>query len=159
MSAVDKHQDLIRLSVATAGNEHRLGGHEAPPAIITMFLGDEITNVLENLSLGKENLNKAKRMTNINMKFVADFNSDANDRNRTSPFAFTGNKFEFRMPGSSMNLACVNTIINTAIADELKQVCDELAKNHSIEAIKRTIIKLYKTHKRIVFNGNGYDKD
>jgi glutamine synthetase len=159
MSAVDKYQDLLRLSVATAGNEHRLGGHEAPPAIITMFLGDEISNILKNLSIGKQNSKKTNRMTNISMKFITDFRSDTSDRNRTSPFAFTGNKFEFRMPGSSINLACVNTILNTALAEELKIICDELEHKNNIENIKNEIIKLYKNHERILFNGNGYDRD
>ncbi|MDR0825870.1 MAG: glutamine synthetase III [Mycoplasmataceae bacterium] len=158
MSAVDKYQDLLRLSVATAGNEHRLGGNEAPPAIITMFLGEEISGILKNMSLGKQHNKKINRMTNISMKFITDFNSDTSDRNRTSPFAFTGNKFEFRMPGSSINLACVNTILNTALADELKLATNELEKNSSTEAIKKKIVQLYNAHERILFNGNGYEK-
>jgi glutamine synthetase len=159
MSAVDKHQDLMRISVATAGNEHRLGGNEAPPAIVTMFLGDQITEILESIADAKVYYHKEQKITTHGVKFVANFTSDTSDRNRTSPFAFTGNKFEFRMPGSSMNLSCVNIMINTAFADVLSQVCDELEKASNKEkAIKDKIAELFKKHRRILFNGNGYSE-
>jgi glutamine synthetase len=159
MAAVDNHQDLLRISVATAGNEHRLGGNEAPPAIVTMFLGDQITEILEAMADAKVYYKKEPKTTAHGVKFVANFNSDSSDRNRTSPLAFTGNKFEFRMPGSSMNLSCVNIMLNTAFADTLQQVCDELeqeSKPNIKAAIKRKIIALFKEHRRILFNGNGY---
>jgi glutamine synthetase len=159
MAAVDMHQDLLRISVANAGNEHRLGGNEAPPAIITMYLGEHITEILEAMSDAKVYYKKETKVTSHGVKFVANFNSDTSDRNRTSPFAFTGNKFEFRMPGSSMNLSCVNIMINASFADVLQEVCDELEKNNKENlnnAIKEKIIKLFKKHRRILFNGNGY---
>jgi glutamine synthetase len=157
MSAVDLHQDILRISVASPGNEHRLGANEAPPAIISMFLGEHISSILE--SFPNFNTSKKVALTSRNIKFIANFDSDTSDRNRTSPFAFTGNKFEFRMPGSSINLSCVNTMLNTAFADVLMNVCDELDNNHSETNIKKLITTLYKKHKRILFSGNGYSKE
>jgi glutamine synthetase len=159
MAAVDIHQDLLRISVANAGNEHRLGGNEAPPSIITMFLGDQITEILEAMADAKVYYKKEVKLSSHGVKFVANFNNDTSDRNRTSPFAFTGNKFEFRMPGSSMNLSCVNIMINTAFADTIQQICNEIEKadkSNFDEIIKNKIIELFKKHRRILFNGNGY---
>jgi glutamine synthetase len=157
MAAVDKHQDLLRISVATAGNEHRLGGNEAPPAIVTMFIGNQIMEILESLSGAKVYQKKAVRVSSHGVRFVANFDNDASDRNRTSPFAFTGNKFEFRMPGSSMNLSGVNVVINTIVADTLMEVCDEIEKaDDKQKAIIKKIEELFKKHNRILFNGNGY---
>jgi glutamine synthetase len=161
IAAVDNYQDLLRISVANAGNEHRLGGNEAPPAIVTMFLGDHITEILEALADAKVYYKKETKSTSHGVKFVANFDNDASDRNRTSPLAFTGNKFEFRMPGSSMNLSCVNIMLNTAFADTLQQVCDELEKVNKPnlqKAIENKIIELFKKHRRILFSGNGYSQ-
>jgi glutamine synthetase len=159
LAAVDLHQDLLRISIATPGNEHRLGGNEAPPAIVTIFLGEQITDILESMVNTKAYATKALRPTAHGVKFIANFNNDTSDRNRTSPLAFTGNKFEFRMPGSSMNLSCVNIMLNTIFADVLQQVCDELetAKNKD-EAIFKKIVELFKKHRRILFNGDGYSQ-
>jgi glutamine synthetase len=157
MAAVDTHQDLLRISVATAGNEHRLGGNEAPPGIVTMFLGKQITEILESLSDAKSYSKQAIRSTSHGVKFIANFDNDTSDRNRTSPMAFTGNKFEFRMPGSSMNLSGVNIALNTALADVLENVCTEIEQSNDKEqAIKLAIATIFKKHHRILFNGNGY---
>jgi glutamine synthetase len=161
MAAVDKHQDLLRISVANAGNEHRLGGNEAPPAIVTMFLGNQITEILEAMADAKVYYKKEVKVSAHGVKFVANFNNDTSDRNRTSPLAFTGNKFEFRMPGSSMNLSCVNIMINTAFADTLQEVCDDIERSNKSDikkAIEHKIIELFKKHRRILFNGNGYSQ-
>ncbi len=158
IKAVDDYQDLLRLSVATAGNDHRLGANEAPPAVISIFLGDELTEVLEAIENDTPYAGgKAERMQ-LGVSVLPQFRKDTTDRNRTSPFAFTGNKFEFRMLGSSNSISCANIHLNAAVAEVLRQFADSLEKaddfNTELHAlIKKTITE----HKRIIFNGNGYD--
>ena len=157
--AVDEHQDLLRLSVATAGNDHRLGANEAPPAIISMFLGDEITDLLETLASDREYSNHVGNKLSAGVDSVPVIYEDTTDRNRTSPFAFTGNKFEFRSLGSSLNIACPNIMINAAVADVLNAFADKLEKVKPSEFKKaaRELIKSeYIAHRRIVFNGDNY---
>ncbi|MBD5132636.1 MAG: glutamine synthetase type III [Clostridiales bacterium] len=159
IKAVDEHQDLLRLSVASAGNDHRLGANEAPPAIISMFLGDEITDLLETLAQGKEYSNHVGAKLSTGVEAVPVIYEDTTDRNRTSPFAFTGNKFEFRSLGSSINIACSNIMINAAVADVLNGFADELEKIKKTEfekAAKALIKREYIAHRRIVFNGDNY---
>ena len=158
IKAVDEYQDMLRLSVASAGNDHRLGSHEAPPAIISMFLGDELTALLDSIEQGTGYDAKEKVQMKVGVHVLPRFPKDTTDRNRTSPFAFTGNKFEFRMPGSSLSVAGPNIVLNTAVAEVLCGFAEELEgaedfENALHELIKRTI----KEHKRIIFNGNGYD--
>ena len=158
IKAVDDYQDLLRISVATAGNDHRLGANEAPPAVVSIFLGDELNAVLEAI----ENDTPYQGVTKTTMKLGSDvlpkFNRDTTDRNRTSPFAFTGNKFEFRMLGSSNSIACANIMLNTAVAESLKIYADRLEGVADFEtALHEMIKKTIKDHKRIIFNGNGYD--
>ncbi len=159
VKAVDEHQDLLRLSVATAGNDHRLGANEAPPSIISMFLGDEITELLENISKGKEFNNRVGNPLSTGVASVPVFIEDTTDRNRTSPFAFTGNKFEFRSLGASLNIACPNVMINAAVADALNEYADRLGKVKPAE-LKSAVLELirteYEKHKRIIFNGDNY---
>ena len=157
IKAVDEYQDLLRLSVATAGNDHRLGANEAPPAVISIFLGDELEGVLDAI----ENDTAYKGSENAKMKLGVDvlpeFKKDATDRNRTSPFAFTGNKFEFRMLGSSNSIACANIMLNSSVAEVLKEFADKLEKSADFEKDLHELIKsTIKDHKRIIFNGNGY---
>jgi glutamine synthetase len=159
IAGVDEYADLLRLSVATASNDHRLGGNEAPPAIISIFLGEEISSILEAMITHKDYTRKNSALAKHGVKFVADFTGDRSDRNRTSPFAFTGTKFEFRMPGSSMNISCANIMLNTAVADVIQRTCDALEKTPSQENIKSMIAKLYTEHKRILFDGNGYSAE
>jgi glutamine synthetase len=160
MAAVDTYQDLLRIAVASAGNDHRLGGHEAPPAIITIFLGDETTEILSTLAKNQEFKPQKNVKTEHGIKYIASFDKDHSDRNRTSPFAFTGNKFEFRMPGSAMDIATCNTVLNTAVAEILGQVSDRLEKNdHPKNMVKDIIIELFNKHQRILFNGNGYSEE
>ena len=157
--AVDERQDLLRLSVATAGNDHRLGANEAPPAIISMFLGDELTDLLETVASGKEFSNHGGNKLSTGVESVPVIFEDSTDRNRTSPFAFTGNKFEFRSLGSSLNIACPNIMINAAVADVLNDFADKLEKASADEfekAATALIKKEYLAHKRIVFNGDNY---
>lgn len=159
IKAVDEHQDLLRLSVASAGNDHRLGANEAPPAIISMFLGDEITDLLETLAADKEYNNHVGNKLSTGVESVPLIYEDTTDRNRTSPFAFTGNKFEFRSLGSSLNIACPNIMINAAVADALNEFADALEKVKSADfkAQATTLIKNeYIKHRRIVFNGDNY---
>ncbi|MCH5155723.1 MAG: glutamine synthetase III [Clostridiales bacterium] len=159
IKAVDEHQDLLRLSVASAGNDHRLGANEAPPAIISMFLGDEITDLLETLALGKEYKNRVGGKLSTGVESVPVIFEDTTDRNRTSPFAFTGNKFEFRSLGSALNIACPNIMINAAVADALNEFADELGKVKADEfkaAALALIKREYIAHRRIVFNGDNY---
>lgn len=159
IKAVDCHQDLLRLSVASAGNDHRLGAHEAPPAIISMFLGDEITDLLEKIASGKEYNNHVGNKLSTGVESVPIIYEDTTDRNRTSPFAFTGNKFEFRSLGSSLNIACPNIMINAAVADVLNEFADKLEKVKPSEfkkAAAELIKSEYIAHKRIVFNGDNY---
>lgn len=157
IKAVDEYQDLLKVSVSTAGNDHRLGGNEAPPAIISIFLGDELTAVLESIEGGSTYENRHKGVMAVGVDVIPVFPKDTTDRNRTSPFAFTGNKFEFRMVGSKLSIADPNLVLNTIVAEELSQFADLLEKADDFtEALntllKDTIIK----HKRIIFNGNNY---
>ena len=157
IQAVDDYQDLIRLSAATPGNDHRLGADEAPPAIVSMFLGDELEELIYAIADDSSYIDKAKKTMDLGVPSVPTFRYDSTDRNRTSPFAFTGNKFEFRMVGSSQNIAMANVMINTAVAKSLKDIANELDGAESVEIGARAIIKkIFKEHRRIVFNGNGY---
>ena len=157
IKAIDDYQDLIRLSAATPGNDHRLGADEAPPAIVSMFLGDELEELVDAIAYDSDYIDKAKKTMDLGVPSVPTFRYDSTDRNRTSPFAFTGNKFEFRMVGSSQNIAMANVMINTAVAKSLKDFADELEGVESIENGARAIIKkTLREHRRIVFNGNGY---
>ena len=158
IKAVDEYQDLLRLSVATAGNDHRLGANEAPPAIISIFLGDELTQILEAIESDSVYDGKEKEVMKIGTSTLPKFPKDTTDRNRTSPFAFTGNKFEFRMPGSSSSVAGCNIVLNTVIAEVLSQFANTLEKAEDFNvALHNLIQKTIQEHKRIIFNGNGYD--
>ena len=158
IKAVDEYQDLLRISVASAGNDHRLGANEAPPAIISIFLGDELSEILECIEQGKPYGKHEKEKMQIGVTVLPDFNKDTTDRNRTSPFAFTGNKFEFRMLGSNESIACANVFLNTVVAEELSQFADILEKSKDFKGdLHDLILKTIKEHKRIIFNGNGYD--
>lgn len=158
IKAVDEYQDMLRVSVASAGNDHRLGANEAPPAVVSMFLGTELTEVLEAIEKDQPYGGKEKEILKIGVHTLPKFPKDATDRNRTSPFAFTGNKFEFRMLGSSSSVSCTNVVLNTAVAEELKQFADALeAAEDFEEALHELIKKTITEHKRIIFNGNGYD--
>ncbi len=158
IKAVDEHQDLLRLAVATAGNDHRLGANEAPPAIISIFLGDELTAILESIENDTPYDTIGKELMKIGADVLPKFTKDTTDRNRTSPFAFTGNKFEFRMPGSALSVAQPNIMLNTVIADVLDEFADYLETSQDFEADLHTLIQnTLKEHKRIIFNGNGYD--
>ena len=158
IKAVDDYQDLLRLSVATAGNDHRLGANEAPPAVVSMFLGDELNGVLEAIEKDIPYEGAEKTQMKLGVDVLPKFNRDTTDRNRTSPFAFTGNKFEFRMLGSSNSIACANMMLNSAVAESLKIYADRLEKAENFEETLHAMIrKTIKDHKRIIFNGNGYD--
>ncbi|MBR3483655.1 MAG: glutamine synthetase III [Lachnospiraceae bacterium] len=158
IKAVDEYQDLLRLSVATAGNDHRLGANEAPPAVISIFLGDELNGILEAIEKDKPYTGVEKKQMKLGVDVLPRFNRDTTDRNRTSPFAFTGNKFEFRMLGSSNSIACANIMLNSCVAETLKVYADQLEKSKNFEAdLHKLIQKTIKEHKRIIFNGNGYD--
>lgn len=158
IKAVDDYQDLLRVSVATAGNDHRLGANEAPPAIVSIFLGDELNAILEAIETDTPYRGMEKTKMKLGVKVLPRFNKDTTDRNRTSPFAFTGNKFEFRMVGSSDSIACANMMLNTAVAESLKIFADELEGEEDFEtALHGLIQRTIKEHKRIIFNGNGYD--
>ena len=157
IKAVDEYQDLLRLSVASAGNDHRLGANEAPPAIISMFLGDELTEILESIENDSDYAEKPKSLMEIGVHVLPSFVKDTTDRNRTSPFAFTGNKFEFRMLGSTLNIAGPNIVLNTIVAEELGQFADILEKTDDFALTLNTLIKeTIRDHKRIIFNGNNY---
>ncbi len=158
IKAVDDYQDLLRLSVATAGNDHRLGANEAPPAVVSIFLGDELSAVLEAIETGKPYRGTEKTQMKLGVDVLPKFNRDTTDRNRTSPFAFTGNKFEFRMLGSSNSIACANIMLNSAVAESLKIYADRLEGAEDFEtALHEMIRKTIRDHKHIIFNGNGYD--
>ena len=158
IKAVDDYQDLLRLSVATAGNDHRLGANEAPPAVVSIFLGDELNGVLEAIENDTSYAGTEKTQMKLGVNVLPKFNRDTTDRNRTSPFAFTGNKFEFRMLGSSNSIACANIMLNSAVAESLKIYADRLEKAEDFEsALHEMIRKTIKDHKHIIFNGNGYD--
>ncbi len=154
---MDEHQDLLRISVASAGNDHRLGANEAPPAIVSMFLGDELTDILESIENDADYSQKDRVEMKVGVHILPRFPKDNTDRNRTSPFAFTGNKFEFRMLGSELSISGPNIVLNTIVAEELSQFADELEQAQDFgaalhELIRRTISE----HKRIIFNGNNY---
>ena len=158
VQAVDNYQDLLRLSVATAGNDHRLGANEAPPAVISIFLGDELTAVLDAIETDTPYSGTEKTVLKLGVHVLPKFTRDTTDRNRTSPFAFTGNKFEFRMVGSSDSIACANIMLNAAMAETLKEFADRLESVSDFESALHDLIKeTIKAHKRIIFNGNGYD--
>ena len=159
LKAVDDYQDLLRIAVATAGNDHRLGANEAPPAVLSVFLGDELTAVLEAIENDKPYSGRKKTQLKLGVDVLPLFQKDTTDRNRTSPFAFTGNKFEFRMLGSSNSIACANIMLNAAVAESLKQYADRLEGTEDFNtALHLMIKKTIKDHKRIIFNGNGYDE-
>ncbi len=158
IKAVDDYQDLLRLSVATAGNDHRLGANEAPPAVISIFLGDELTSILESIENDTLYVEQEKTQMQIGVTVLPHFARDTTDRNRTSPFAFTGNKFEFRMPGSTLSISGPNIVLNTIVAEALSQFADVLDSSDSFNDTLEALIKdTIKAHKRIIFNGNGYD--
>ena len=160
IKAVDDYQDLLRLSVATAGNDHRLGANEAPPAVVSMFLGDELNGVLEAIEKDIPYEGAEKTQMKLGVDVLPKFNRDTTDRNRTSPFAFTGNKFEFRMVGSRDSVAECNVVINTIVAEAFSDACDRLEKAEDFELAVHDLIKEYATeHQRIVFNGNGYSEE
>ena len=160
IKAVDEYSDLLRVSVATAGNDHRLGANEAPPAIVSMFLGEQLTQILDDIKNGKRTIDQAIAVLETGVNSLPIINKDATDRNRTSPFAFTGNKFEFRMPGSAQSIAGINIVINTIVANSLSEFADILEASEDpdrtiMELIKDTIAK----HDRIIFNGNNYSEE
>ena len=158
LKAVDKYQDLLRASVATAGNDHRLGANEAPPAVVSVFLGDELTGILEAIEKEKPYSAHEKTVMKLGVHALPRFTRDTTDRNRTSPFAFTGNKFEFRMLGSSNSIACANIMLNASVASVLEEFADRLEKAKNFNTALHNLIKTtIAEHKRIIFNGNGYD--
>ncbi len=160
IKAVDEHQDLLRLSTATAGNDHRLGANEAPPAIVSMFLGEELTDIFEAIEKEEEYHPHKSALMGTGVDVLPDIPKDNTDRNRTSPFAFTGNKFEFRMVGSNQSIAGINIVLNTVYADVLMQFADRLEKADDFNAELHCLIReTYHNHKRIVFNGDGYSDD
>ncbi len=159
LQAVDEYQDLLRISVAGASNDHRLGGSEAPPAILSVFLGDEITGILDSIENGTPYESGEKVQFKVGVHVLPRFPKDTSDRNRTSPFAFTGNKFEFRMVGSSQSISEANIILNTAVADVLRRYADELEGTADFESALHELIKRsIREHRRIIFNGNGYEE-
>ena len=158
IQAVDDYQDLLRISVASAGNDHRLGANEAPPAIVSIFLGDELSSILEAIDSGSAYGAREKMQMKVGVHVIPHFPKDTTDRNRTSPFAFTGNKFELRMLGSSQSVSDANTMLNTAVAESLRKYADILeTASDFTAAVHELILKVVKEHKRIIFNGNGYD--
>ncbi|MBE6563208.1 MAG: glutamine synthetase type III [Ruminococcaceae bacterium] len=160
IAAVDDYQDLLRISVATAGNDHRLGAAEAPPAVVSIFLGEELTAVLEAIEKGDIYHEETKSVMKLGVHVLPKFPKDTSDRNRTSPFAFTGNKFEFRMPGSALSIASPNIMLNTAVAEELSLFADELEKAEDFESALNALIRRVITeHKRIIYSGNGYTEE
>ncbi|MEE0855688.1 MAG: glutamine synthetase III [Ruminococcus sp.] len=160
IKAVDEYQDLLRITVASAGNDHRLGANEAPPAIISMYLGDDLGALVESIIEGKDYKSHMAAKIETGVDALPDFKKDNSDRNRTSPFAFTGNKFEFRALGSSLNIACPNYILNTMVAEELSQFCEALGDSADIEADAKALVKKVLTeHRRIIFNGDNYSDE
>ena len=158
ITAVDKYAKLMRLSVASAGNDHRLGANEAPPAIVSVFLGDELERVVRDIIDGGESAVGGQAKIELGVTTLPVFPKDNTDRNRTSPFAFTGNRFEFRMPGSSQSIGCINMMLNTAVADVFKEFADELEGAEDFQKALNALIKRELTaHQRVIFNGNGYD--
>ena len=159
IKGVDEYQDLLRISVASAGNDHRLGACEAPPAIISMFLGDELTGILEAIEEDRPYQGVQRKTLETGVHVLPDLNMDTTDRNRTSPFAFTGNKFEFRSLGSAISIACPNIMLNTIAAEEFRQFADELEGSGDLERDARAIVRrVMREHKRILFNGDGYSQ-
>ncbi len=162
IKGVDEYQDLLRISVASAGNDHRLGANEAPPAIISIYLGEELTSILQAIEEGREYVDQIDKKLELGVSALPQIAKDSTDRNRTSPFAFTGNKFEFRMLGSNLNISCPNTILNTIVAEELDQFATELEcypKEMMTEALIGIVRRTLKEHNRIVFSGNGYSEE
>ena len=160
ITAVDKYQDLLRISVASAGNDHRLGANEAPPAIVSMFIGEELESILSSIERGAKYSEIKAEVLKITSGLIPKFDKDKTDRNRTSPFAFTGNKFEFRMVGSDMSVSAANVVINTIVSDVLSDFADELSSAKDFDsAVNEIIRKSYSAHKRIVFNGNNYSDE
>ena len=159
IQAVDDYQDMLRISVASAANDHRLGANEAPPAVVSMFLGTELESILDAIENEAPYGSVKKEQIKVGVHVLPKFPKDSTDRNRTSPFAFTGNKFEFRMPGSSASISGVNVVLNAAVAESLRQYADILEQADNFEAALHDLIRdVIRTHKRIVFNGNGYDE-
>lgn len=159
IKAVDEHQGLLRFTVANAGNDNRLGGNEAPPAIISMFIGDDLQNVLESIESGSKAKDTSDKTMVLNVHVLPNIPKDSTDRNRTSPMAFTGNKFEFRMPGSSINTSSCNVVLNIAVADALNEFTQRLQEAKDFDSELENIIRdTYSKHKRIIFNGNNYDE-
>lgn len=160
IKAVDEYQDLMRLSIAYAGNDHRLGSNEAPPAIVSVFVGEELEALIDSIVDGTAYQAAKAPMMDLGIPTILVFRKDTTDRNRTSPFAFTGNKFEFRMPGSSQNIALPNTVLNTAVAESLRQFADSLEASDDFEAAVAALIKeTFARHRRILFDGNGYSEE
>ena len=158
IQAVDDYQDLLRISVASAGNDHRLGANEAPPAIVSIFLGEELSGILEAIDSGSAYGAREKMQMKVGVHVIPHFPKDTTDRNRTSPFAFTGNKFELRMLGSSQSVSDANVVLNTAVAESLRKYADILEGASDLtSAVHELILKVVREHKRIIFNGNGYD--
>ncbi len=157
IKAVDEHQDLLRLSVASASNDHRLGANEAPPAIVSMFIGDDLEAIVDSVIAGHAHQAEHRKVMNLHTQSIPTFMRDTTDRNRTSPFAFTGNKFEFRMVGSSQNVAMPNIVLNTIVAESLRLFSDELEGAEDFDTAVRALIRrTFTEHRRIIFNGNGY---
>ena len=157
VKAVHEYQDLLRITVASVGNDHRLGANEAPPAIISMYLGDDLGELVDSIINDREYVSKGKQKMRTGVDVLPDFMKDTSDRNRTSPFAFTGNKFEFRALGSSLNIACPNYMLNTMVAEELSEFYDELKDADDMDAaIKALVKKVFTEHQNIIFNGNNY---
>jgi glutamine synthetase len=160
IKGVYEYQDLLRISVASAGNDHRLGANEAPPAIISMFIGDDLKAVMDSIISGTEAVSAGSQKLELGVDVLPDFKKDTTDRNRTSPFAFTGNKFEFRSLGSSLNIACPNIMLNTIVAEELSQFADELEKADDLDtAVKALIKRVFTDYQDIVFNGDNYSPE
>ena len=160
IKGVDEYAPLLRISAASAGNDHRLGANEAPPAIISMFVGDELQAILDAIENGTSVAENSDKTFEIGVDALPNFPKDATDRNRTSPFAFTGNKFEFRMLGSADSISCTNVMMNTIVAQVLSEFADELEKADDFKsALKKLLVKTIKEHKRVIFNGNGYSDE
>ena len=160
IKAVDDYQELLRLSVASAGNDRRLGANEAPPAIMSVFLGDELSDVVDSIEKGVDYHDKEKTLMSIGATVLPHIPKDTTDRNRTSPFAFTGNKFEFRSLGSTASISGPNVILNTIVAESLSEFADELEKAEDFDrALDKLLRRELVAHKRIIFNGNGYSEE
>ena len=160
IQAVDDYQELLRATVASAGNDHRLGANEAPPAIVSIFLGDELTSIVDAIAAGEDAVSHKMGRMDLGSEVLPSLEQDNTDRNRTSPFAFTGNRFEFRMPGSELNLSSPNTVLNAAVAKSFKEYADRLEAATDVEAEALVICReVFNDHKRIIFNGNGYSEE